>query len=536
MDIVGNRTLSGIFSRFAVYHPDKTYLIFEDFEGHSQQWSFAQCEERTNRTARWLLAIGIKRGESFTFHAPNSPAFVVLAIAASRIGAIMVPTDYRATVNEVSYIVDHSESRLIITEPEQLNVVQAVASAVSRVQEVVLSLPVEDRYGETDGHPIFEREIERQETTPPDVATGADDVVHILYTSGTTSRPKGVLLTNKALIYGAEVFVRASGLRNDDRHLITLPLFHAAAQCHAFWPSLVCGAGIVVAPRFSPTRFLGLAIRHQCTMAALFSAPLRMLLAQPHNEGWQAHRLRNVTFAIALTEEQFDEWDRRFGAPLQHLWGMTETVGLPLMSPLYGKRHLPAMGRPVLGYEVKVIDNDGNELHPGEVGQIIVSADPGRTVMKGYFKNPRATEETIHDGWLYTGDNAFYDEEGFYYFVDRRKDMIKRGGENIAPSEVEAMIKELNGVADVAVIGVPDPVYDEVPKAFVILQPGVILSPKQILDHCQNKLTAFKVPVSVTFSQEFPRTSVGKIQKHLLRRQEQEIGDRRKTYDLPPHT
>jgi crotonobetaine/carnitine-CoA ligase len=242
-----------------------------------------------------------------------------------------------------------------------------------------------------------------------------------------------------------------------------------------------------------------------------------MLLAQSRNETWRAHRLRNVTFAIALTEEQFAEWDECFDAPLQHLWGMTETVGLPIMSPLYGPRNLAAMGRPVLGYEVKVVDDRGNELHPGQIGQLVVAAKPGHNVMKGYFKNPRATDETLRDGWLYTGDNVFYDEQGFYYFVDRGKDIIKRGGENIAPSEVEAVIKQLDGVADVAVVGAPDPVYDEVPQAFVIPKQEAALTSEQVLEYCRQKLTTFKVPVSVTFCQKFPRTSVGKIQKHLLR-------------------
>ncbi|MCZ6678971.1 MAG: AMP-binding protein [Candidatus Poribacteria bacterium] len=512
MDIIGNRTLSGVFSTFAAYHPDKTYLIFEDLEAQCQQWSFAQFEERVNQTARWLLKMGVKRGEVFAFHAPNSPAFVMLAIAASRIGAVMVPTDYRATVEELTYIIDHSESRLIVTEPEPLAVAQAAASATSCVQDVVLS-----RCDAPNGHPIFEREIAQQETSHPNVETSADDVVHMIYTSGTTSRPKGVLLTNKALIYGGEVFARASGLRNADRHLISLPVFHAAAQCHAFWPSLVCGAGIVLSPRFSPTRFFGLAIRHQCTMAALFAAPLRMLLAQPPNERWRFHQLRNITFAIALTEEQFHDWARHYGRSLQHLWGMTETVGLPLMSPLYGPRNLPAMGRPVLGYDVRIVDDEGNESAPGEVGQIIVSGKPGHTVMKGYFKNRKATDETIRDGWLYTGDNAYYDEQGFYYFVDRGKDIIKRGGENVAPSEIEAVIKQIDGVSDVAVVGLPDAMYDEVPQAFVILKPDATLDDRQILEYCSRHLTRFKVPVSVVFCEGFPRTSIGKIQKHLLR-------------------
>ena len=514
MDIAGNRTISSIFSQYAAYHPDKTYLIFEDFEGQCQQWSFAQFEGWVNQTASWLLEIGIKRGDSFAFHAPNSPVFVALALAASRIGAVIVPTDHRATVDELVYILDNSESRLVVTEFDQLMLTQEAAAATSCVQEVVVS-----RCEHPSGQPVFEREVARQDPFPPNVEISADDVVHMIYTSGTTSNPKGVLFTNRALIYGAEVFVRASGLRNQDRHLITLPVFHAAAQCHAFWPSLVCGASIVLSPRFSPSRFFGLAVRHQCTMAALFSAPLRMLLAQPQTENHRLHRLRNVTFAIALTDEQFAEWDTRFTAPLQHLWGMTETVGLPLMSPLYGPRNLPSMGKPVLGYDVRIIDDDGNETPPGEIGQIVVAADPGRTVMKGYFKNPKATDETLRDGWLYTGDNAYHDEQGYFYFVDRGKDIIKRGGENVAPSEIESVIKEVGGVSDVAVVGMPDPMFDEVPHAFVIPQPDVTLTEEEIIEQCSQSLTRFKVPVAVTFCEEFPRTSVGKIQKHLLRDQ-----------------
>ena len=511
MDIVRPRTLSDIFSSFAAFQPEKTFLIFEDLDGQFERWDFGQFERRVNQTAWWLLEMGIGRGQTFALVGMNSPAFVALAIAASRIGAIMVPADYRATVPELAYVLEHSESRLLITESDQLEVAQHAASAAP-VQEVVLA-----GCPSTQGHPVFEAQVERQKTTRPAVKTDADDVVHMLYTSGTTSQPKGVMLTNRALIYGAEVFVRGSGLRSDDRHLITLPFYHAAAQCHAFWPSLVCGASIVVSPRFSPRRFFPLAIRHQATMAALFSAPLRMLLNQPDQPTWRSHRLRNITFAIALTQPQFDDWERRYGAPLQHLWGMTETVGLPLMSPLYGPRHLSSMGCPVLGYEVKVVDDSGNELDPGEVGQIVVRAEPGHTVMKGYFKDPQATEETIRDGWLFTGDNATYDEEGFFYFVDRSKDLIKRGAENIAPSEIEKVIKEIDGVRDAAVVGVSHEMYDEVPKAFVVLHDDCRVLAETILEHCRTKLTRHKVPVSVTFRESFPRTSVGKIQKHLLR-------------------
>jgi crotonobetaine/carnitine-CoA ligase len=512
MNIAGNRTPSQIFHEFAEYQPDRTFLIFEDLDGACRHWSFAQFDGRINQCARWLLSMDVNRETSFCFAGMNSPDFVALAIAASRIGAIMVPADYRATASELAYILDHSESRLLIAEPDKLEVTEEAASQAPNIQEIVLC-GTEGRKGRV----VFEEAIARCQTSPPDTPTYADDVVHMLYTSGTTSRPKGVMLTNRALVYGAEVFVRGSGLKNSDRHLITLPIFHAAAQCHAFWPSIVCGASMVVAPRFSPTRFFPLAIRHDCTMAALFSAPLRMLLNQPPNLSWRASKLRNITFAIALTDDQFHEWDQRFGVRLQHLWGMTETVGLPIMSPLYGPRDLSAMGWPVLGYDVKVVDEHDHDLPPGEVGSLVVKADPGRTVMKGYFKNAEATNEAIRNGWLFSGDNAYVDERGYFYFVDRGKDIIKRGGENLAPSEVEAAIKQIDGVADAAVVGVPDDTYDEVPWAFVIPSDKRALTADQIIAHCRSCLAPYKVPVEVRFREEFPRTSVGKIQKHLMR-------------------
>ena len=511
MVIARSRTVSDVFAAFVAHQPQKTFLIFEDLEGQCEQWSFVQFDQLVNQTSWWLLDMGIQQGQAFTLAAMNSPTFVALALAASRIGAILVPADYRATTEELAYLLDHSESRLLLTEPDGVEVAHSAVGG-TQVQDVILSRCPGDQ-----GYPVFEEQIARHKTSPPDMKTDADQVVQMLYTSGTTSKPKGVMLTNRALIYGAEVFVRGSGLRDEDRHLITLPFFHAAAQCHAFWPSLVCGASMIVSPRFSPTRFFPLAIRHHATMAALFSAPLRMILGQPDNSDWRAHRLRNITFAIALTQQQFDQWDNRFGARLQHLWGMTETVGLPLMSPLFGPRRLKSMGCPVLGYEVKVVDDRGDDLRPGEVGQIVVRAQPGHTVMKGYFKDPRATEETIHDGWLFTGDNAYCDEDGFFYFVDRSKDLIKRGGENIAPSEIEGVIKQMAGIRDVAVVAAPDETYDEVPHAYVVLKDDVDVTPEMIRRHCQTKLAKYKVPAAIQFRDEFPRTSVGKIQKHLLR-------------------
>jgi crotonobetaine/carnitine-CoA ligase len=218
-----------------------------------------------------------------------------------------------------------------------------------------------------------------------------------------------------------------------------------------------------------------------------------------------------------MTDEQLLEWQERFGAPLLQLWGMTETMGPPLMNPLHDRRNNMSMGLPVMGYRVRLVDEQGGVVAPGETGQIVVAGTPGRSLMKGYFKNRQATEETIRDGWLWSGDNARQDEHGYFHFVDRAKDMIKRAGENVAASEVEAVILTHPQVFDCAVVGVPDPIRDESIVAVVVTVEGVLPDGDAIIAWCKERLASFRVPERIEFRQALPRTSVGKIQKHLLR-------------------
>ena len=336
------------------------------------------------------------------------------------------------------------------------------------------------------------------------------------YTSGTTSKPKGVLLTHANYIYGGEVMSKAMRVGPGDRHLIVLPLFHAGAQVHAFIPMLLCGGSVALMERFSATRFVEQAIRHEATLAALFAAPIRMLLAQPRSASDSGTRLRAISYAQNITPQQFEEWHTRFRAPLMQIWGMTETMSLPLMQPLDLPRKPLAMGMPVLGYECKVVDESGKEVPPGTVGELVVSGIPGVSLMKGYFKNPEATASTLRDGWLHSGDQAVMDEDGCFFFVDRKKDMIKRAGENVSASEVEEALRQHPAVFDAAVVGVPDPVRDQAIKAYVILNDGARATSEELIAWCRARLSGFKVPERVEFRDVFPRTSVGKIQKHLF--------------------
>lgn len=304
--------------------------------------------------------------------------------------------------------------------------------------------------------------------------------------------------------------------------MVVMPLFHGNAQYYSVMSALVVGASVALMGRFSASRYFAKCIEHDCTVASLFAAPIRMLLAQTPEAAHRDNRLRVVIYAQNVTPAQLDEWQHRFGAPLLQLWGMTETMGPPLMNPLDYERRNMSMGLPTLGYEVQLVDGEGRPVPAGDVGEISVRGVPGLSLMKGYHKNPGATGQTLREGWLRSGDNARQDDDGYFYFVDRAKDMIKRAGENVAASEVEAVVAQHPDVFDCAVIGVPDEIRDEKIQAYVVARPGASVDAQAIIAWCRERLAAFRVPEIVTFRDELPRTSVGKVQKHVLRRQSEE--------------
>jgi crotonobetaine/carnitine-CoA ligase len=340
--------------------------------------------------------------------------------------------------------------------------------------------------------------------------------VAILYTSGTTSRPKGCLITHANYVHAGEAVAQHAGIRPEDRNLVVLPFFHGNAQYYSTMSALVTGATLIVTDRFSASRFWDVAARHQASIASLFAAPIRMLLAQPDTHV-PAHRPRLAFFAQNVTPAQLEEWQRRFGVPLLQIYGMTEQLGWPMANPLHGRHDNMTIGRPTLAFRCRVVDGAGADVARGAPGQLLVYGVPGVSLMGGYYKNPAATAEAMRDGWLWTGDNVREREDGLFEFVDRAKDMIKRAGENVAASEVEAVLKDHPAVFDAAVIGVPDPMRDEAIKACVVLREGQSATAEELIAWCAARLAKFRVPDLVELRSDLPRTSVGKIQKHLLR-------------------
>jgi len=504
MLIVGSRTLKSALEDKIRHLGDATFLRFEDAEGRDGgSCTWREFDRQVNRAANLLRARGLGHGDKFNLHLGNCPEFLIFWLAAAKSGTVMVPTNPVSTADEMAYILAHSETRLAVTEPRYAAAIAAARGGLAGPLEILECRPLA---------PL----LAGMKDTAPDVRVRPDDEISMQYTSGTTSKPKGVLLTHANYIYGGEVMAKAMRVLPTDRHLVVLPLFHAGAQLHAFVPMLLVGGGIALMERFSASRFVDQAIRYEATLAALFAAPIRMLLAQPPTVVEGRTPLRAISYAQNITVAQFDAWHERFKAPLQQIWGMTETMSLPLMQPLDFPRKPLSMGMPVLGYECKVVDPQGEEVPPGSVGELIVRGEPGVSLMKGYFKNPGATAETIRDGWLYSGDNAWMDEDGYFFFVDRKKDMIKRAGENVSASEVEETLRQHPAVFDAAVVGMPDPVRDQMIKAYVILQPGATATAGELIQWCRARLSSFKIPELVDFRDAFPRTSVGKIQKHLF--------------------
>lgn len=504
----GGDTLVTVLARRAAESPSSPWLVFEDLEGAVERRSYGEAMRRAGGTASVLRQRGVGRGDRVHVHLWNCPEFYDVWFGSALLGAVMVPTNPMLTADELAYVVGHASCKVSVTQPELMDTIRTAGGSSARLV-VGTSDPIE-------GATAFESELQRAGALDAE-AVGPADVAAVLYTSGTTSRPKGVQVTHANYLHVGEVISQHLRIRPGDRMLIALPLFHANAQYYSTMSALVTGSSLIVMERFSASRWAAVAARHSATLASLFAAPIRMLLAQPERVADAGNELRAVLFSQNVTPEQLAAFERRFGCPLLQLYGMTETIAPPTLNPLYGTRHNMSIGRPTLGARLRVVDKQGHDASEGEVGELLVAGEPGTTLMAGYLGDEEATHEAITDGWLHTGDNVRVDGDGYFHFVDRAKDMIKRAGENVAASEIENVVNSHPAVFESAAIGVPDEMRDEAIKVYVVLSNGASATLDDLTDWCASRLARFKIPGSIEFVDSLPRTSVGKIRKEVLR-------------------
>jgi crotonobetaine/carnitine-CoA ligase len=525
LDYIGNRTLKNLWNEVVSRTPNKTFLIFEDQYGNDTHYTYQEFNKQVNCVANGLMNSGIGYKDKVAIHLNNSPEFLLIWFACAKIGAIIVPSNIHLVENEIEYLLSFSDSKMIITEEEFLPRFEKVLPKVPTVEQLVLARTKNER----KEYFLFDSWLTTGSSIEPVVDINQDDILEIIFTSGTTARPKGVMLTHGNHLTSGQRVSKHIRLTPNDRSLTALPLFHVNAQSISVLSTLTVGGTVVLVEKFSATKFLDQMISYKVTRTSVVPMILRKLLAQPESIKDKKHQLESIFFAINVLDSEKEEFEQRFGVELLIGYGLSEAMTLVTITPMDGNRKWPSIGLPTYDREVKIVDGDGNEVPQGEVGEIIVRGLPGKTIMAGYYKNEKTTNETIKDGWLYTGDNGYMDEEGYIYFFDRKKDMIKQAGENISATEVERTIMTHPKVQEVAIIGVRDPIRDEVVKAFIITKPNQKINQDELKRWCEQNMAKFKVPHYFEFLDEFPRTSIGKVEKKLLRKQEEDAYNKKES-------
>lgn len=514
VEVRGHDTLGGTLLRWAAERGDSVFVEFEDRTGDSRAVTFAELAARAALVATMLRSHGVAAGTRFHVHLPNRVEFLECLFAGALLGAVVVPTNPECTPDDLAYVLSHSSATLSVTEPALLDAVLD-ASDLAQDLEQILLVGAQEPPGDAAS---FEAALAA--TYPQSIEEPVDPraAALILYTSGTTGWPKGVVVTHAALLFAGEAVAEALRIRRDDRWLVVLPLFHGNALYYSVMSALVTGASIALIERFEAASWAGQVANHRATLASLFATPLRMVLATDPPGDPVVRTLRTTVFAQHVTDGHRDEFERRFGCPLVQLYGMTETVVPPLMNPLYGDRRNRTLGRPIANTPVRVVDDEGNDVPTGDTGELLIGGVPGETMMLGYHENPVTTGETLRDGWLHTGDRVSADADGYLLFQGRVADVLKPQLDNVSAAEIERVVLDNWAVHDCAAIGVADPVSDEAIMLFVTPQPGETLSHDEIHDWCTRHLAEHKRPSLIELVPELPRTAAGKLDRGALRR------------------
>ncbi len=501
-------TVWDLVARRADLSGDEPLVTFVEDGRPDVSWSWPEIVGRAGGMAARLAELGVAPGQAVALFGLNSADYIVALAGLARLGAVAVPLNALLTPREIAWQLADAGAVALVAEVEGTKRMDEAAAATG-FRGPRLSLR-----GEADGWEV-----------PPGAGTsdlpppGPADVFEILYTSGTTGHPKGVMLTHRSLAAEADNVASYWAARPDDVFLAVLPLFHINAQLVTLLPAVAAGARLVVARGFSARGWIDLVRTHGVTISSMVGTQVRMLMATPERPTDADNRLRCIPYGLNVPLDMWAAFEQRFGAPLCNIYGLTEAVAIASAAPLYGDRRIPSVGRPARGKTIGIFAEDGTELPPGTEGEIRIRGEPGVSLMLGYHNRPEETAGALQDGWLCTGDIGTLDADGYLTFVDRGKDMIKRAGENVSASEVEMVVGEFPGVAEVAVVGRHDPVRDEAVVAFVVPAAGSELDVAALDAHCRAGLARFKVPEEYRVVEALPRTSIGKVEKKTLRAQ-----------------
>ncbi|MCZ6623505.1 MAG: AMP-binding protein [Deltaproteobacteria bacterium] len=500
-------TLKQLLEARVKENPENLFLILEGYS-----LSYSEFQRQVYQVANGFLRLGVKKGERIGLFLPNCPEFLFVVFAAAEIGTVFVPINTAFTAQEAEYVLNHSESSFLITTKHFLPLIEQIRGTCPSLSRVISI----EKGNEPEVLEWNEFLYGATDASPGTVVQPAD-LASITYTSGTTDRPKGVMLTQYAYCFAPQKRAEALGWNERDRAIVIMPLFHVNALCHMAIAMFSVGGSILLKERFSASRFWDEVREYGVTTSSLMRTVPQILLNLPQRDDDGRNPLR---LAVALLPpEQHLRFEERFKLTVVPSYSLTEDI-LSVLGPLdKSKRRLGSCGRPIAPevHQLRILNENGEECRLGQLGEIVKRSP---TVMKGYYKNPQATMEALRGGWLYTGDAGYLDEDRLLYFVDRMKDMVKRGDENISSAEVERILNSHPFIAESAVIGVPDPIHQEEVKAYIVLKPPATpatLTPEEIWALCQKHLALFKVPRYLEYRQELPKTPSGKVQKTPLR-------------------
>ncbi|MCH6265255.1 fatty acid--CoA ligase family protein [Neobacillus citreus] len=486
--------------------------------------TYAELDGAITKFASGLEKLGVKQGDHIALLLGNSPHFVIGLYGALRLGATVIPVNPIYTADEIGYILKNGDVKVVVGLDLMIPLAEKVHTMLPKVSHYIICETEQKGLAQpgVEGFTVYPK----MKSFTDVVASGElsfqgpelhdDDTAIILYTSGTTGKPKGAMLTHKNLYSNASDVGTYLKMNDADRVITTLPMFHVFCLTVALNAPLLKGATLLIAPKFSPKDIFQLAKEYQATVFAGVPTMYNFLFQYPEGSPEDLSSLRLcISGGAAMPVALLENFEKKFDVLISEGYGLSEASPVTCFNPLDRPRKAGSIGPSIVNVENKVVNELGEEVPVGEVGELIVR---GPNVMKGYYKMPEETAASIKDGWLHTGDMARMDEEGYFYIVDRKKDMIIVGGYNVYPREVEEVIYNHSDVVEVAVLGVPDLNQGEAVQAYVVSK-RADLTEEEMISYCKEHLAKYKVPSSVVFLEELPKNTTGKILRRALKTQ-----------------
>ena len=502
-------TTRDLVQKNAAEYSEIPFLIF-----YEEVVTYKDLDLRTNAFANYLLTHGIGKGDIVSFMMGNSPHFFYVLLGVQKIGGVSGPISCWWQVEEVLYLVNDSQPKVLVVDPEYTGIVSQIKDRMPSVQKIVINSlePMELDFSHDYLYKIMDTyDHQLMENMMP----APDDPAEIMYTSGTTGQPKGVVLTHRGIISGSQAKTSPLPISNADVALCVLPLFHSGGLNDLAFPAIYAGGTIVLRRNFSASEFWECIEKYKVNFIYIVPTMWNILLRVPESKSVDTSSLKfGISGSAPIPPEQLRECEERFQIYMIEAYGATENTG-GITANRMEKRKDGSVGLPFPGIEVKIVDENGEEPPRGTIGEIIVRGD---TLMQGYFNKPEATAETIKNGWLYTGDMGYQDSDDFFFIVDRKKEMIIRGGVNVYPKEIESVIAVHPKVAITAVIPEPHDKYGQVARACIVAERGSDLTEAEIREHCTKRMASYKVPEIFQFLEFIPVGATGKIDKKALTR------------------